>query len=125
MHRIDETNATVTVEVDGKKPGTAIIAKLEDPATKVPVIKLDPLLPPGQLRGVVHQLPSGKAIDKAAVTVAPGNAKAETASDGTFSIDLAPGTYKITVKAPGYASQDLDVTIETNGVAIKNIDLHK
>lgn len=125
VHRIDETNATVTVEVDGKKPGTAIIAKLEDPATKVPVIKLDPLLPPGQLRGVVHQLPSGKAIDKATVTVAPGNAKAETGSDGTFSIDLAPGTYKITVKAPGYASQDLDVTIETNGVAIKNIDLHK
>jgi hypothetical protein len=125
VHRIDETNATVTVEVDGKKPGTAIIAKLEDPATKVPVIKLDPLLPPGQLRGVVHQLPSGKAIDKATVTVAPGNAKGETAADGTFSIDLAPGTYKITVKAPGYASQDLDVTIETNGVAIKNIDLHK
>ncbi|CAN5568244.1 hypothetical protein BH11MYX1_BH11MYX1_40760 [soil metagenome] len=125
IHRIDETNATISVEVDGKKPGTVTIAKLEEPSTTVPVIKLDPLLPPGQLRGVVHQLPSGKAIEKATVTVAPGNAKAETSADGTFTIDLAPGSYKITVKAPGFASQDLDVTIETNGVAIKNIDLHK
>ncbi len=125
VHRIDETNATISVEVDGKKPGTATIAKLEEPSTSVPVIKLEALLPPGQLRGVVHQLPSGKAVEKATVTVSPGNAKAETGNDGTFSIDLAPGTYKITVKSPGFASQDLDVTIETNGVAIKNIDLHK
>jgi len=33
--------------------------------------------------------------------------------------------YRITVKAGSYASQDLEVTIEPNGVAIKNIDLHK
>ncbi len=125
VHRIDETNATVSVEVDGKKPGTATVAKLEEGTTTVPVIKLDPLLPPGQLRGVVHQLPSGKAIERASIAIAPGNAKAETGADGTFTIDLAPGSYKITVKAPGFASQDLDVTIETNGVAIKNIDLHK
>lgn len=125
VHRIDETNATISVEVDGKKPGMATIAKLEDPGTKVPVIKLEPLLPPGQLRGVVHQLPSGKPVLKATITVTPGKATAETAADGTFTIDLAPGSYKITVKAPGFASQDLDATIETNGVAIKNIDLHK
>jgi len=125
VHRIDETNATISVEVDGKKPGTATIAKLDEAGTTVPVIKLEPLLPPGQLRGVVHQLPSGKAVERATVTVSPGNAKAQTSSDGTFSIDLAPGSYKITVKSPGFASQDLDVTIETNGVAIKNIDLHK
>ena len=125
LHRIDEPSATVSVAVDGKKPGTATIAKLDEGSTTVPPIKLEPMLPPGQLRGVVHSLPNGKAVEKATITVSPGNAKAETAADGTFTIDLAPGTYKITVKAGSFASQDLDVVIEPNGVAIKNIDLHK
>jgi hypothetical protein len=59
------------------------------------------------------------------ITVSPGDAKVESGTDGTFSLDLAPGKYKITVKAGSYATQELDVTIEPNGVAIKNIDLHK
>lgn len=125
LHRIDEPSASVTVTVDGKKPGSATVAKLDEGSTTVPPIKLEPLLPPGQLRGVVHSLPNGKAIEKATITVSPGDAKAETAADGTFSIDLAPGKYRITVKAGSFASQELDVTIEPNGVAIKNIDLHK
>jgi hypothetical protein len=125
LHRIDETGVALAVAVDGKKPGSATVAKLDEGGTTVPPIKLEPLLPPGQLRGVVHSLPNGKAIEKATITVTPGNVKAETAADGTFTIDLAPGQYKITVKAGSFASQDLDVTIEPNGVAIKNIDLHK
>lgn len=125
LHRIDEPSASVTVTVDGKKPGSATVAKLDEGSTTVPPIKLEPMLPPGQLRGVVHSLPNGKAVERATITVSPGDVKAETAADGTFSIDLAPGKYKITVKAGSFASQDLDVTIEPNGVAIKNIDLHK
>ena len=125
LHRIDEPSASVTVTVDGKKPGNATVAKLDEGGTTVPPIKLEPMLPPGQLRGVVHSLPNGKAVERATITVSPGDVKVETAADGTFSIDLAPGKYKITVKAGSFASQDLDVTIEPNGVAIKNIDLHK
>ncbi len=125
LHRIDEPSAEITAEVDGKKPGSAAVAKLDVGTIAVPPIKLEPALPPGQLRGVVHSLPNGKAIEKAAITVSPGNAKAVTSADGTFTIDLAPGQYKITVKATNFASQDLDVTIDPNGVAIKNIDLHR
>ena len=40
-------------------------------------------------------------------------------------VPLLVGTNKITVKASGLATQELDVTIDPNGVAIKNIDLHK
>ncbi|MEO6774354.1 MAG: carboxypeptidase-like regulatory domain-containing protein [Kofleriaceae bacterium] len=125
LHRIDEPSASLSVVVDGKKPATATIAKLDEGNTTVPPIKLEPMLPPGQLRGVVHSLPNGKPVEKATITVTPGDAKAETAADGTFTIDLAPGQYKIVVKAGSFASQDLDVVIEPNGVAIKNIDLHK
>jgi carboxypeptidase family protein len=125
LHRIDEPSGSVAVEVDGKKPGSATIAKLDAGTTTVPPIRLAPMLPPGQLRGVVHSLPNGKAIEHATITVTPGNTKVESTADGTFTLDLAPGQYKITVKVGGFASQDLDVTIEPNGVAIKNIDLHK
>jgi hypothetical protein len=40
-------------------------------------------------------------------------------------VDLPPGHYKITVTAHGLAQQQLDVNIDPNGVAIKNIELHK
>ncbi|HEY0252321.1 MAG TPA: carboxypeptidase-like regulatory domain-containing protein, partial [Kofleriaceae bacterium] len=125
LHRLDETSGTVSVEVDGKKPGTATIAKLDDGTTTVPPIKLEPALPPGQLRGTVHALPSGKPVDHATITIAGKDTKLESGADGTFSLDIAPGQYHITIKATGFASQELDVTIEPNGVNIKNIDLHK
>jgi hypothetical protein len=123
--RVEETTAQIDVEVDGKKPATKSIEKLAQGENKVEPIKLESQLPPGQLRGVVHSLPAGKAVAKAVVTVTPGDKKIETAGDGTFSIDLAPGVYKISVKAAGFATQELDVTIDANGVTIKNIDLHK
>ena len=82
-----------------------------------------PLLPPGQLRGVVRSLPGGKAVANATITIVGSKQKAETGADGTFQIDLAPGQYKIKVTSRGLKDQELDVTIDPNGVAIKNIDL--
>ncbi len=120
---IDETAAVVAVEVGGMKPGKATVPQLAKGANAVPAITLDPELPPGELRGVVRSLPGGKLVQGATITVEPGGAKAESAADGTFQVNLAPGTYKIKVSAPGRKTQELDVTIETNGVAIKNIDL--
>ena len=120
---IEETAGEVTVEVDKMKPGKATIAQLAEGANTVPPITLEPVLPPGQLRGVVRALKGGKAVEGASIVVSPGDAKATTAADGTFSIDLAPGQYKIKVTAKGLKDQELDVTIDPNGVAIKNIDL--
>ncbi|MDB4959629.1 MAG: hypothetical protein JWO36_7198 [Myxococcales bacterium] len=122
---IEETGIEVAVDLSNMKPGKATVAAVQQGSNAVPPIKLEPLLPPGQLRAVVRGLPAGKAVVGATVTITPGDAKAETGADGTFSLDLPPGTYKATVKAPGYAPQELDVTIDPNGVAIKNIDLHK
>ena len=124
-HDVTETSAELHVTVDGKKPGTATLAPIAEGANTVPPMKLAPELPPGQLRGVVHSLPSGKPVTSATITVDPGDKRVESKADGTFTLDLAPGTYTITVKAPGFAPQDLPVTIDPNGVAIKNIDLHK
>ncbi|HEY1548455.1 MAG TPA: carboxypeptidase regulatory-like domain-containing protein [Kofleriaceae bacterium] len=124
-HDVTETDAEIHVDVDGKKPGAATLATLVEGANTVPAIKLEPQLPPGQLRGVVHALPNGKPVANATIVVTPGDKKIETSADGTFQLDLAPGTYQMTVKAAGFAEQQLSVTIDPNGVAIKNIDLHK
>jgi hypothetical protein len=126
--KIDETSAQVDVAVDGKKPATVTLQKLVPGDNKVDPIKLEPKLPPGQLTVVVHSLPAGKPVDKAVVTItggAAGEKKVETDASGNGSIELAPGSYKIKVVAAGFAAQELDVVIETNGVVIKNIDLRK
>ena len=122
---IEETGVEVAVEVGNMKPGKATIAAVQPGPNPVAAIKLEPLLPPGQLRAVVRGLPGGKAVVGATVTIAPGDQKAETNAEGTFEVNLSPGSYKIMVKAAGYAPQELDVTIDPNGVAIKNIDLHR
>lgn len=121
---LDDTSAEVAIEVDGKKPSTTTLV-LAKGANAVPKLALEPMLPPGQLRALVKSLVSGKPIAGATVKVEPGGATATSDADGKFQVDLPPGKYKITVTAPGLATQELDVTIDPNGVAIKNIDLHK
>ena len=64
-------------------------------------------------------------LTNATITVEPGGQKATTDSEGNFALPLAPGQYKIKVTAPNLQPQELDVTIEANSVAIKNIDLRK
>ncbi len=120
---IVETAVQVAVDVSGMKPGKATIAQVKEGANTVAPITLEPVLPPGQLRGLVRSLKGGKAVGGAVITVSPGDQKIESGADGTFQLDLPPSNYKITVKAPGFKQQELDVTIDPNGVAIKNIDL--
>ena len=114
--------AEVSVTVGGKKPGKTTLS-LKEGANTAPKIALDPELPPGQLRAVVRGAGTGKPIAGATVKIEPGGQTATSAADGTFQIDLPPGTYKITVSSPGVKEQELDVTIDPNGVAIKNIEL--
>jgi hypothetical protein len=121
---LDDTAAAVSVEVAGKKQAstTLTLAKGGNSVTK---LSLEPVLPPGQLRAVVRSLVTGKPLAGATVKIEPGGVKATSGADGTVSVDLAPGSYKIKVTSPGLEDQELDVTIDPNGVAIKNIELHR
>ncbi len=121
---LDDTTAAVEVTVDNMKPGSASLTLVKGD-NSVPKITLDPVLPPGQLRAVVRSLATGKPIANATIKIEPGGKTATSGADGTFTIDLAPGQYTVKVKAAGMAEQELPVTIEQNGVAIKNIDLHQ
>lgn len=112
----------VSVDVSGKKPAKVTVT-LQPGSNRADRISLEPVLPPGQLRAVVRNANTGKPIGGATVKIEPGGLTATSAADGQFSIDLAPGTYKITATSPGLTDQELDVTIDPNGVAIKIIEL--
>lgn len=120
---VEETGVEVNVDLAGMKPGKATIAQVAENANKVPPITLDPVLPPGEVRGVVRALKGGKLIKGATITLEPGGAKTETDADGSFQINVAPGQYKLKVSAPGLKTQELDVNVDPEGVAIKNIEL--
>jgi len=121
---IDETAGAIAVEVDGKKPGSATVT-LAEGKVEVAKISLESNLPPGELRGIVTLLSTGGPLANAKVTLEPSGKTATTAADGTFKIELPPGQYKMTVTATGMAKQELDVTIDTNGVTTKNINMRK
>ena len=121
---LDDTGAELSAEVANKKPGSATLTLVKG-ANPVPPITLDSMLPPGQLRAVITNAATSRAIAGATVTIDPGGLTATSGPDGKFTIDLPPGRYKLTVNARGLAQQQLDVNIEQNGVAIKNIDMHK
>jgi hypothetical protein len=121
---LDDTGAEVSVAVDGKRPASSTLTLVKGSNAAAKLV-LETILPPGQLKALVRSLANGKPIPNATIKIEPGGKKLTSGADGAFAIDLAPGQYKITVTAPGMAVQELDVTIEQNGVTIKNIDLHK
>jgi hypothetical protein len=121
---LDDTGAEISAEVANKKPGSATLT-LAKGANMVARIALDPMLPPGQLRAVIINIGTSRPVAGATVTIEPGDVTATSGPDGKFTVDLPPGHYKITVTARGLAQQQLDVNIDPNGVAIKNIDMHK
>ncbi len=121
---VEETGVEVNVDLANMKPGKATIAQVAEKSNTVPPITLDPVLPPGELKGYVRNL-QGKTVNGATITIEPGGFKVESDADGAFAQQLAPGQYKIKVTANGYKTQELDVTIDPTGVAIKNIDLQK
>jgi hypothetical protein len=82
---------------------------------------LKSLPPPSQVRGVVRSF-GGQGL-AAKVRVEPLGVEATTDEAGAFQIDVAPGSYDVTVEAPGYESQRRQVRVEAQGVVILNADL--
>ncbi|MBC7978279.1 MAG: carboxypeptidase regulatory-like domain-containing protein [Myxococcales bacterium] len=121
---LDDVAAEVTIEVATRKPATATLT-LGKGFNSVPQIALEPLLPPGQLRAVIRNVGTSRPVPGATVTIEPGGITQTAGPDGKFTVDLPPGKYQITVTARGLKQQQLDVNIEQNGVAIKNIDMHR
>lgn len=119
-----EVELEVKVEIEGYEPRTSKVALPKPGTNAAPAVALPKALPPGQIRGVVRNL-RGKPIANATITIAPGGRVANSGPDGRFAIDLAPGAYRITVTAKGFSDQELAVTIDPNGVALKELVLRE
>ena len=87
-------------------------------------ITLDPVLPPGQLRARRASLVTGQADRGRDIKVEPGG---KTATGGGRNVHgrTRAGSVQDHGVFPGLKDQELDVTIDPNGVAIKNIDLRR
>lgn len=77
----------------------------------------------GQIRGLVRAF-NGKTLP-ARIHVEPGNHDEIAGSDGSFSIDVSPGKYRVRVSVDGYQPQERTVEIGKNGVMVLNVDLQK
>jgi hypothetical protein len=84
-------------------------------------VRTEPVLPSGQVRGLVRSY-DGKAIS-AKVSVEPGGQQTRTDAQGFFQIDVPPGKYEVVIEAKGYALQRRSVEVEKDGVLILNADL--
>lgn len=116
--------AKVIVQTPGKKPREATV-ELVGGDNRAPRLQLDPDLPPGELRGNVRARAGGRAIAGATVTVTPGGRTTTTGADGSFALEVPPGTYSVTTTAEGYAPQTIEAVIDQEGVTVKFINLDK
>lgn len=86
-------------------------------------IELTESTPSGQLRGLVRSF-AGQGV-MAKIIVMPGDISLETESDGSFQVDIAPGSYNVTIEAKGYSSQTRSISVDENGVTVLNVELRK
>lgn len=76
-----------------------------------------------QLRGIVRSY-AGEGI-AAKVTVFPGNLSTSSDKKGEFVLDLAPGTYRVSIEAEGYRTQNRSLDVRPGAVTILNADLQR
>jgi hypothetical protein len=110
---------TLRAEAAGYEPATAPVTLGEGPAEPV-TLTLSRKLPSGQIRGLIRSF-RGSGLD-AEIKIDPGD-RTLHAKDGRFEADVAPGTYDVTITAPGYEIQRRRVDVEQNGVTLLNADL--
>ena len=89
--------------------------------TKEINFRLDKVIPPGQLKGVVQSF--GGTPLQATIRIDSIGVEVKAESDGTFEVDVPPGEYQVTVQADGYVDQTRTVRIEREGVTLLNVDL--
>ncbi|MEM9194616.1 MAG: carboxypeptidase regulatory-like domain-containing protein [Myxococcota bacterium] len=112
----------LTVRADGFREGegTATIRPGEEADVSV---ELERDLPDAEIRGVIQSF-RGDPV-QATVRVEPIGEETTAEEDGTFEVDVPPGSYEVVITADGYQEQRRPVTVERQGVIILNIDLRR
>lgn len=117
----------LAIERPGHAPVARTITIVADaggaPAPALGDVALARVRPPSQIRGVIRDFESHGLA--ATVRIEPLGLEVVAGADGSFAIDVPPGSYRVIVRLAGFASQTRRVTVEQEGVAITNIELRK
>jgi hypothetical protein len=81
----------------------------------------------GVIRGLVRSFGSEPLIAQVQIRRAVGGALTTLATDaeGRFEIELSPGDYRVMISANGYRAHRRDVIVESEVVAILNVDMRE
>jgi hypothetical protein len=77
----------------------------------------------GKIRGQIRAF-DGKNLP-AHVRITPGDQEVQAGSDGTFSVDVPPGKYRVNIRLNGYQPQQRSVEVGKNGIMVLNVDMQK
>jgi len=128
---------TIAAEAAGYEPATDTVKLAAGGAAEV-TLTLSRRLPSGQIRGLIRSfrgvslsaeieivpVDDARAPQKGATPAeSPPAPRTLQTQDGRFEADVAPGTYEVTITAPGYETQRRRVDVEQNGVTLLNADL--
>ncbi len=86
-------------------------------------VALSRVKPPSQIRGVIRSF-DGKGLS-AKVRVEPSGVEVTAGDDGSFQVDVPPGSYTVVVTMDGFDTQRRPAKVEDEGVAVLNIELRK
>jgi hypothetical protein len=118
--RVPKGPAKLVVKAPGYEPFERDVVVEPGKSVRLPA-KLKALPPPSQVRGVVRSF--GGQVLVAKVRVDPLGVETTTDETGAFQVDVAPGSYDVTIEAEGYESQRRQVRVDAQGVVILNADL--
>jgi hypothetical protein len=113
----------VTLVVEPVPPFAGITRTVEvgDKPAVVGDVSVERELPPGQIRGVVRTT-TGAAV-AARVRIEPLGKSIKAGADGSFRVDVPPGSYQVVIDGPGLVAQRRKIQVEENGVTVLNVEL--
>lgn len=116
---------SLTVSATGYETATIAVQIEADRETPVQV-RLRPKLSiaPGTIRGTVKGLGQGGAVE-ATVLIPELDQTVQVSPDGTFTVEVKPGTYTVNISAPGYRTQRKSLRVEESSAVILNVELYK
>lgn len=79
------------------------------------------ILPQGEIRGVI-QASNGTPV-AAHIVIRPLGRELAADDQGSFAVEVPPGSYDVEVSAPGHQSQTRHVTVDEQGVVVLNVQL--
>jgi hypothetical protein len=110
------------VELSFKTPGyDEIKVSIAQGEERKKEVVLYPSLPAGQVKGEVRDLKGNPLA--ANITITPGDKVIQVSEDGTFELELAPGSYTVHFEHPELAPQKRFIRVQDRGVVILNIAL--